>query len=78
MLSQVKVFKFSLKICIGIPKEQGIAALWRGNGANIVRIIPMTAIKFPSYDTYKRISMPRGEWGYTVLFLYIYRLNSSL
>jgi len=54
---------------IGAPKEQGVLSLWRGNWANVMRIIPATAIRFPAYDTYKRLSLPRGEWGYSVLFL---------
>lgn len=58
-------FKGFMDALTRIPKEQGIAAFWRGNFANVIRIIPVTAIKFPSYDTFKRTSMPRGEFGYT-------------
>jgi len=33
-----------------IVKEEGIGRLWRGNGVNIVRVIPYTGTQFASYD----------------------------
>jgi solute carrier family 25 phosphate transporter 23/24/25/41 len=37
----------------GIYREGGIKAFFRGNGTNVVKIIPETAIKFLMYDTIK-------------------------
>jgi len=37
-----------------IPAEQGVAALWRGNLANVVRYFPTQALNFAFKDTYKR------------------------
>jgi len=36
-----------------IPAEDGIAALWRGNLANVIRYFPTQALNFAFKDTYK-------------------------
>jgi solute carrier family 25 phosphate transporter 23/24/25/41 len=41
----------SLKL---IWKEEGIYGFWRGNGINVLRIAPTTAIQFLAFDRYKR------------------------
>jgi len=58
-------FKGLVDFLTRAPQEQGVVSLWRGNWANVLRIVPATAIRFPCYDTYKRLSLPRGEWGYS-------------
>lgn len=38
-----------------IPAEQGLASLWRGNTANVIRYFPTQALNFAFKDTYKKM-----------------------
>ena len=49
---------------VRIPREQGFLAYWRGNGVNVARMIPNSAIKFTTFDAYKRWAFPDGEGAY--------------
>ena len=41
--------------------HQGVLAFWRGNGVNVLRIIPNAAIKFSCNDAYKQMLAPPGS-----------------
>jgi len=48
-----------------VPKEQGVAAFWRGNMANVIRYFPTQALNFMFKDYYKKfLEQPRsaGFW----------------
>jgi len=40
---------------IKVWKRDGFLAFWKGNGVNLLRIVPDSAIKFTSFDMYKRL-----------------------
>jgi solute carrier family 25 (mitochondrial phosphate transporter), member 23/24/25/41 len=53
-----------------ILKEEGVKAFWRGNGANVLKILPESSIKFYVFEHLKRV-IPGDERNITVLERFI-------
>lgn len=54
-IAQDKRYKGIIDVFRRVPSEQGIASLWRGNMANIIRYFPTQALNFAFKDKYKKI-----------------------
>lgn len=52
-----KRYKGIIDVLIRVPREQGVAALWRGNLANVIRYFPTQALNFAFKDTFKKMFM---------------------
>lgn len=48
-------YKGIIDCFVRIPKEQGFAAFWRGNLANVIRYFPTQALNFAFKDVYKQV-----------------------
>lgn len=48
-------YKGIVDVFVRVPKEQGVAAFWRGNLANVIRYFPTQALNFMFKDEYKKI-----------------------
>jgi len=58
-------YKGIMDVIVRVPKEQGTAAFWRGNWANVLRYFPTQALNFAFKDFYKQwFGVPRsaGFW----------------
>lgn len=50
-----------------LKKEGGIRGLWRGNGINVMKIAPESALKFLTYDRLKNIIRVSAVWHRTTI-----------
>ncbi|EDO34426.1 predicted protein [Nematostella vectensis] len=59
ILLQIQVknpkFKGVLPTLIQIGKEEGILGYFKGNGTNVIRIFPYSAVQFAAYEEYKKL-----------------------
>jgi len=56
-----KPYKGIIDVFVRVPQEQGVASLWRGNMANVIRYFPTQALNFMFKDFYKQyLEQPRS------------------
>ncbi|CEF64642.1 ADP/ATP translocase 4 [Strongyloides ratti] len=54
-ISKENRYKGIMDVLVRVPKEQGVAALWRGNLANVIRYFPTQALNFAFKDTFNKM-----------------------
>lgn len=54
-LKENRKFKGILSSLHTIWKEDGIRGYFKGNGTNVVRIMPYLAVQFAAYEEYKKV-----------------------
>jgi len=54
-IAEADRYKGIVDCFVRIPKEQGFAAFWRGNLANVIRYFPTQALNFAFKDKYKEV-----------------------
>jgi solute carrier family 25 (adenine nucleotide translocator) protein 4/5/6/31 len=53
-----------------VTKDEGVKALWKGNGTNVIRYFPTQALNFSLKDYFKRLfGKSKEKDGYFVWFL---------
>lgn len=40
---------------VSIGREEGVRGYFKGNGTNVVRIIPYVAVQFAAYEEFKKV-----------------------
>jgi len=64
-----KYYKGIVDCFVRVSAEQGVASLWRGNLANVIRYFPTQALNFAFKDKYKKIFVrPASEVGFWLFF----------
>jgi solute carrier family 25 (adenine nucleotide translocator) protein 4/5/6/31 len=64
-----KPYKGIVDVFVRVPREQGVASLWRGNWANVLRYFPTQALNFMFKDYYKQYLEQPAEKGFVLQLL---------
>jgi len=64
--SQDVKYKGIIKSLVTMGREEGIGGYFKGNGTNVVRMFPYSAVQFASYERFKTALIKQGEDDLTV------------
>eukprot|EP01129_Flabellula_baltica_P015650 TRINITY_DN8047_c0_g1_i1.p1 TRINITY_DN8047_c0_g1~~TRINITY_DN8047_c0_g1_i1.p1 ORF type:complete len:298 (+),score=80.45 TRINITY_DN8047_c0_g1_i1:45-938(+) len=65
--TQPERFNGIVELLTKLPREEGIKALWAGNGTNVLRYFPTQALNFAFKGNYASLFMPNGKNAYSGL-----------
>jgi len=63
--TQPGLYKGIADCMIRIPREEGIAAYWKGNATNVLRYFPTQALNFAINDSVNDLFFPLGKRSYS-------------
>ena len=52
---EARQFQGILSSLVGIGRMEGVRGYFKGNGTNVVRIIPYVAVQFAAYEEFKKV-----------------------
>ena len=52
---EARQFQGLLSSLVSIGREEGVRGYFKGNGTNVVRIIPYVAVQFAAYEEFKKV-----------------------
>lgn len=56
-----KKYTSVVQTCMAVIREEGALALWKGNGANVTRVVPVYALKFTFNDSFRNFVREPGQ-----------------
>ena len=60
-VKQERKFQGIFASLVKIGREEGVRGYFKGNGTNVVRIIPYVAVQFAAYEEYKKVRRCGGR-----------------
>lgn len=70
MVEKGKGFDTLSQTFVRIWREEGVVGLFKGNGTNILRIVPYSSVQFSTYELLQRVSSVNSI--YCCLYLCIF------
>ena len=61
-VAEQRKFKGIASSLIKIWREEGLLGYFKGNGTNVVRIVPYIAVQFAAYEEFKKVKQPSSQY----------------